>query len=535
MKTRFLSFEGLESRQLLAGGLASQFSVNPALAVVNEKVEALEILPGGQDQVVARMNMRGVGQSYGRLAELDFLPAVESVPLHTAYNYELWADLKGKKANDGPRRDGYETLIANGDIDWETDVLTFTPHRNVWARPCQNLKVQVVADFGGYFSDDQFGVELAFAGFYNLRKQPVPEHRVRYRGAESTLHDLKNASVNISQDQMLPFGSVFAGQEGVELLKFYSWNREALMDTVSFTVMQGNLQDLENFILKTDVNHDGQYDLFVTGAVNQDNTVTFEPTFSVSGYRTVVCADVVQAPISDTIQLGFAGVTGHETETGLPLKGIRLNGNGEGQIGLWAYANYATTYNIVVQPELVVKELGGGDSVNYAQPGDTIVLDAGTFYVPANDVTISSVAVMVTGGNVISVNNFAFWVDTNSDNQVDTRIGEQAVVEGMNVSFINLELNISAGQSVLYEVRADVPDPLSGGNYIQVQLAGAQGVKARRADDNSVLALDKVFAECQRQPGWIFDQPVGVTMELLLQQLAQLQAQLLALQGDGLG
>jgi hypothetical protein len=522
----------------------------PMVQIANLKVPTLDILPGGTGKVLAGFALKTMGHQYGRLEEMILLPAQGSEPLSwNASNFVLRADLNNKAS------DGCEAVIGTGQVDYQTDVLDIMVTRPVWTRS-NALNLQLTADFsGGQFSGDTIGVELAWAGFRDLRNQGVPDSNISYTGVDPVLHTMETAYLGVSQQQMLPFGSAFAGDKNVALLKFYAWNNSAVTETVSFTASQGNLLNAGNYTLFADTNNDGNFDTSVPGYIMtstsyKSKTVSvttsslvfnLNPGMQVQGCNFEVCADIAVTPVSGVLQLAFApgvSVTGHDANTGKALKGFRLNGNGEGQISLYAQTSLATAYNLVTRPEeLVVKEFGStttnGIPFSTAKPGDNIVVDAGTMYAPLGNITVSHMAIIALNGDLNNLVNYTLWVDTNGDRNVDTNLGKGALVNSQ-VSFDNFQEKVPAGQSVMFEVHADVPNPLVG-SYIQCQFAGAGGITAKR-DNGTLLTLDKVFAQCAMEPAWNLQVGGGgVGVDALLAQIAALQAQLAALQGGGLG
>ena len=500
LKTRRMGFEALEDRQMLAGGVLAQ--------VVNQPVPVLDILPGGQNKVLAELKISTIGRQYARLTEVLAVPATNSEPL--AWNtqtFVLRADLNGKT------KDGCEAIIAKARADYETDLVDFNVSRAVWVRPKAVLKVQIVASFNGYYlSGDTIGVEAAEVSFRDLRNNPIPDERVAYRGVDPTLHTMENKMFSISQSMMDSAGTVLVGQEDVKLVQFNSWWSEAVAPgSVTFVAGQGNLANATNYSLLADYNWDGTWDSRIESAVvSSDGRLTFSFAKEDASHNSAlyeVHADIADAlPTDPRIQLVFtkdgSGLTATNMETNKLLRGVQFNGTGEGQIRLWQSPQYSTAYAIVKDPELFVKELPAFPSYAYAKPGaKDIVLDAFSVY-DVNDVTVNYVAISAADGDLGYCTNYVIWWDSNNDSVVDTAAKGKLVgkASARQVVFEDLSCSIKGGQSVLFEVHADVLESVSRYAALRTQFAG---IKASR-DNGDPLPTDKIFLQLARQTYWMF-------------------------------
>lgn len=515
LKSRRMSFEGLESRQMLAAGMLAQ--------VVNQSVPVLDILPGGQNKVLAEMKISTIGRQYARLTEVLAIPAAASEPLSwNTTNLTLRADLNRRA------KDGCEAVISTAQVDYETELVDFKISRAVWLNPRAVLKVQIAANFSGYYlSGDTVGVDVAEVSFRDLRNREISDERILYMGKDPTLHTMENKMFSVSQNQLDSTGSVLAGQKDVKLLRFNSWWSDGVAPgSVAFTAGQGSLINATNYTLLADYNWDGIWDSSVAGTVTsiksaaglKDSQLTFGFAESFAGHNSAlyeVHADIVNAlpvyPVEPKIQLVFAknglGLTAINMETGKPLRGIQTNGLGEGQICQWQYPEYSPTYAIVKDPELFVKEFQADPSYAYASPGDkNIVLDAFTIY-DANNVSVNYVAISATEGNLANCANYAIWWDSDGDSVVDTSAEGKLVVGKDSVKravFEDLSCPIKGGQSILFEVHADVIDSLSGYAALRTKFAEVKASRVNGNGDPYPLTTDKMFVELARQTYWAF-------------------------------
>lgn len=362
---RLARFEALERRELLAGGGGGSGVVPvpvPSVTFTNRSVPVLNILPGATDQLVADFTLKGNGRAnskdYARPEEIIVIPAWGSEPL--AWNttfFTLRADLDGKAKN------GCETVLSTASVNYETDIVDFLVYRPVWVRANKAMHFQITANFNSWLSgepgDAQIGFEVAQVLFRDLRNNPVPDERVTYKGPDPKLHNLENQTLYISQKQMNPEGVIVAGQKGVNLLQFASWHSEGVVPgSMTFVASQGSLSNIQSFSLWVDKNWDGQMDdCLIAGVCPQDGKVVFDfsGTESFDGAQYEVRGDIADVLSADpVIQLALSkSITATVSETGKGLKGVRWNGDGAGQVQVWAWPEYATLYNILAQCPLV--------------------------------------------------------------------------------------------------------------------------------------------------------------------------------------
>jgi hypothetical protein len=564
LSSRKLFFETLEQRQMLAGGalpLAIHAPVpEPYLCVSNNRVPVLDILPGATNKLVADMSLsvRPGTNQYGRLDEMMFLSAVGSEPL--SQNTAQFTLKNGS------------TVIGIGSADPQTDLLDIDVNTATWVRPNMVTHVQLYANFASWgFTGTTFGVTPVFAGFMDLRGSPVIDTNVSYAGVSPILHTLENSMFNVSQNPMLPYGSVNAGDKNVTFLKFNAWTTNASADSMTFVTSAGNLGDASNYVLLYTPNSYNGIPSTTTSipgtVVNNKLVFNFAPSMAVSDGSYELHGDVSATPAAKILQLEFqtfgTPITAHNVVTGKALKGISVsNPNGSSstnpdgqQIQLYFNASYSTDYNIVTKPaELVINEIGSQQewtNTQTANAGDNIVVDTFTMSATSN-LTLVNMAVTAVNGNLSNCSNYTLWADLDGDGKVDTMLAKGALMnvinatgpQGMQIVFNNLSTTtgyntapvLAKNSGVLFEVHADVPNPLSGYN-IQCQLASPSCVTAFSWSDNSVLTTDKIFESDAWQTDWNFSENNGASISDLMAEIAQLQAQLLTLQngGGGLG
>ncbi len=541
---RKLRVECLEGRQMLAGGglpidallaqiaqLQAQLSVlsqpaqapaaptAPSFTFVNKPVKKLDaILPSSTNVLLADFTLRANNRAYGRLEELLVLPADGSEQL--AGNVSR---LVLKLDRNGKVKDGCEATVAIASPNWDDDVVDLRLNRAVWVRNTSAMHFQIYADFNGYLSGSAIGVEVAQACFRDLRKQPVSDERVTYIGVNPVLHTMDNARVQISQEQMLPFGSVQQGDKDVTLFKYSTWTNNAVVDTISFSPRRSPLSCATNYVLKYDTNWDGVFDGFVPGTVSgvfPNDKVTFNMSSIPSNGTFEVHADFTSSlPAGSVTVMQLAiygpGISGHNAETGKPLQGVSVNGNKTpSQINLYTNIKGVTEYNIVTPPvELVVQEAAPDESWRQASAGEDIVVNAGILK-SATIMTLASMAFMDVSNQLHDQPNYSYtlWVDTDGNGSADTKVGSGQMKDtyyyAEQLFFDDMDVDLLPGMAVAYEVHATAPDLLPS-TGIQIQFAGACGIKAKHAD-NSLVALDKIFTQGVRQTYWWMSENGGL-------------------------
>lgn len=549
-KVRSLRFESLEDRQLLAGGgvttealleqiaaLQAQLVVagggggipvqqSPMFRVTNDRVPLLTILPGATNKVVAQISITTIGRQFGRIDELFVLAAPGSEPISSTANHmSVYLDANNNMS------DGYEKLVGMGSADWESDVARLHIWTPIWARQNQTVKFQIKADFNTSLSGSKFGVETAMASFYDLKNQLVNDSRVLYNGIRPVLHNLETSTLSAYQQTMIPYQSVTAGQDGVKLLEFDAWGNNTRPTSFSVVASHGGLGNADDYQLNFDQNYDGTPEQTYPGTVSEaGDRVTFQILSSTLppqpaakaggpsswGGRYWVSADMADSIAGDPhIQLAIPanGVTGINATTGRTLKGVIFNGEGEGQVQIWAQPVQATLFTIVSpEPTVTVKEIES--SLEYAQvnPGDTdIVLDSFTFYAGAGvDVNLNAVTIVANTGSFSGLSNIVLWFDADGDNFAESILSDKYekswTPAGEAIRFQEgLNLLVQAGETVLVQVRADVADAVygeyGGYNVIRAQL-DADGVRASLRETGLMLPFDEVFIEHHWQTMW---------------------------------
>jgi len=501
--------------QLAGGGGGSQMGpapltvTQPTIQANNNWIPTLDILPGAQNKLIADYTFNSQNRAYGQLDELILLSAVGSAT--SAANFTIKADLDGNVQN------GCETVIGNGSPDYNTGVADITMScKNDWVRLGQTLHVQVYGNVNSWMNtgDTKLGVELASAGFRDLRGNPVSDSSVNYVGTNPILHTLESATLNVSQQTSLPYASANAGDKGVVFLKGNLNGNNSTVDTLTFGASAGNLSDGANFTLRYDTNYDGSYNSSVVGAVSGGKLIFNLTPQKVSSGEFEVTGDVVAAPTGKILAVAFPGtsgcVTGHNVVTGKPLQGIWVAGpnsspsapiNGY-QIQLYCSASFSTTYNLVTKPaDLVVTESGGvqeWSNVQTANAGDDIIVDSGMLATSSSNLIVNHMAFVTVNGTSFGVasSNYSLWLDGNN---VST-----GVFVGTQLLFDKFTATVSPGTNVVYEVHATAPDPLPN-TSLQVQLAGPSattpGITATK--NGVALTVDKVFEQTAWSPMWM--------------------------------
>jgi len=375
LKTRRLGFEGLEKRELLAGGSLPVPPpapvAMPSVTVKNLAVPVVDILPGATDVSVSKFALKSnSGREYARLEEVLVIPAWGSEQLSgNMQRFTLRADLNGKP------KDGYETVLATAYADYQTDTVDFMVYKPVWIRGSKPVQFQITGSVSAWpwsnSADAEIGVEVAQVFFRNLRNEPVPDERVVYAGVDPTLHTLETKTFSVYQQPLDSSSSVLAGQKDVELIEFSSyWSDGVAPDSVTFVAGQGDLSNAQNYSLWVDINWDGALDYCVQASVMPKNgkvVFSFDSNPSQGLYE--VHADIADVLAADPrIQLVFnkdgSGITAKDTETGNALRGVIVNGNGAGQIRLSQYPQFSPVYDILPQSPLVSISLSGSSPMD---------------------------------------------------------------------------------------------------------------------------------------------------------------------------
>ncbi|OGZ78973.1 MAG: hypothetical protein A2358_04495 [Candidatus Staskawiczbacteria bacterium RIFOXYB1_FULL_37_44] len=486
---------------MLAGGGSGTLrpAPMPFIDVINNKIPLLAsgVLPGASKVELLDMTLK-TGRNRARLTGFDFLPAFGSAELR--YNITevvVMADLNGKS------KDGCEANLASARPDYY-DVISTDVYRPVWLSK-KGLHIEVYAKFNSYLSGEDIGLDIALVSGVNLRGVDLPFENVRYGGVDPILQPMDTQSWSVSQESGDKYGSVEIDQQGVSLLKFYSWQSELVQPkTMSFTAQQGDLDDAA-YSLWADTNWDDVFDVSVCSAGTVSNgKLSFNlADADMPDGRYEVRGDIVAVPVSDHLQLAFdtSGLNAVNTETGKPLQGTMVNGTAPAtgaQIRL--YTNVATLFSFKsADHELVVKEIPTA-SPNWqtVEPGTPdLVLEAFTAS-STSLMYITHVAITATQGDLSSFTNYVMHWDTNSDGIFDGSVAGELVNE--QVVFDGLLLTSPVGNTYSFEIRADARDDIQYG-YLRAQLSGDAGISAKRPD-GSALATDKIFEQYADQTRW---------------------------------
>ncbi len=474
-----LSFEQLEARNLPAGGFMSSLVAvaMPEIQVNNLPMATQGILPGASNKVLTDMVLSTGRRQYARLEEMLFLPAYGSEPLaQNTRQFTLRADLNGKP------QDGCEAVIGYAQADPGTDILDFTVFRPTWIRQ-KPLHMQVVADFQSYLSGDAIGLELALAVFRNLRNQPVDDSNVFYTGADPVLHTMENAVFSVYQLQMNSAANVLAGSKNIPLIQFGAWENNAIPGTVAFTALQGNLQLAGNYTL-VHKNWQGVVDSTFKGAVSGNElSFSFGANFPNTGGTFEVDGDI-SSNTSGVFQLGFLASSMNATNatTGISLRGLMVNGVGEGQVQIRQSPDFATTYTIVVPAAsgLLTAETDGTSPVNMAVAGGQQVTAAKFKLTATGDSFTVTQAVFTVAPSAASVIiSVTLW-----DGSIKLETQPFDPAHG-NFSFTGLSVPVAANSTKVLVVSLDLVTPYTDGNIVTT------GVNAK-VTMTSLTALNSV-------------------------------------------
>jgi len=496
--------EQLEERNMLAGGILSPpFPIPaPSLRVTNQPVAKQDILPGATGVGLAELSVRTNGHGSARLGEVMFLSADGSefiAPNTTAFR--LMA-----------RNGTAWTTIAYSSPDFATDTVDFLPYQPIWVRPGQTLQLEVVADFGSYLTGSSIGVQLAFAGFYDLRSTMIPDANVAYTGVSPVVHQMEPSMFAVYQMQLPKVAStVNVGDKRLPLFEFNASVNNATPTTMTFVASQGSLQNGSNYVLEQDANWDGIVDDVIKGMIIGNKLVFNLDASTVQGGKFDVYGNAAQKTTGDPyLQLAFDAtlpLTATDATTGSPLKGLRVNSSGAGQLQVSFWPYMATTYTIVTKPtSIIVNEVGAAaraDAITAnAVPGNNIVLD--TFTVTNTSVaTVNHVAVNAIVGDLSSVDGFTLWADTNG-NGIFVQVATGALVgsgASAQVTFDNFQRGIAVGQTNMFQIRGNVKTNAYGG--LQVQLASTKSIAA--TDSSGMLySLSNVFVGFAFETYYVF-------------------------------
>lgn len=330
------SFDVLESRDLLA----------PLVQVTVLAQKPMEMMPGSTNKVVADVTLKTINRTFVNPTDMLFLPAFGSEPLANNGSFTLWADMNGNF-----KKDGCETLLSGVQADYDTGLLDFSIDRpSLWVRQSAALRVQVKTDFYPFLTGPKFGVELVEATFNDFRGQLVPEANVHYIGANPTLHNLRDALLGVQQTSMPHEASAEYGAQDTVLLQFYTYAHNATLTSVTFMAARGTLQNATNYRLKH-FDWQGTKDVSIAGSVVKQRLTFAVGNNFVQGGDWQVVGDIAQTPLTQALQLSFAtgsrAALGADTRTGKPLKGLRVNGLGEGQVHMLQVVQYGTAYSLM--------------------------------------------------------------------------------------------------------------------------------------------------------------------------------------------
>lgn len=509
-----LGAEMLERREMLsAGGLPA--APTTLVNVANQSVPKLTILPGATDKVLAQYKVSAVGRSFSELTSMTFMSAGSQYLAQDANGLRLMADM------DGNAKNGCETQIAYGQIDWQTKLIIMNVYQwqPAWVQPGSPLKVQLVANFSPYLTGDRVGAGLVKADFCNLRGQPIFGDSVKYSGVLPVLHTLKSNAIYFSQQWQPEVSTAYAGQKGIVLFKFQAWtqsqDKPTLVQNLDFVASQGDLKNGVNYSLWV-TKWDQEQGADVTFCL-QDGVkpLSGKVSFNLKGKGFVLdsgsqfevrCDGANTLAKNPSLALSFgSGFKAKELKTGQALKGVAING-GEGQFQILTSQSPLFNFKPATAPGLYVSEIQTGYGWSVSPGAQDLVFDAFSVYTKDTGDSLTQVVVDTAGGNKLDLfdcTNYTLWYDSDGNGVVDTVLakgGLSIVTVGgeltIDVAF-NFQLSLGAGTMTRLEVHADVIDspPTHG---LQASLAGVSAM-----DVNS-QAVDTALANAS-QPFWTFN------------------------------
>jgi len=526
-QNRKLRVESLEPRQMLAGGtvLDPPVSTVPSpnhVQVTSLKVPKLDILPGGLNKVLAEFNMRTTSGQVSRLMGMDFV----GVAGHLAWDtngFRLMADMNGRAS------DGCETPIAYGRADYATETVRLdVTGQPFWAGTTAR-KVQLVGDFNSRLNSDSVAVQLAYADFSDARGRLVPEESVKYSGVAPVVHRLSSAGFWVSQRWQPEFSTAYTGEKNVSLFSFdmgaNQSDRPVSEQTLEFVKVQGSMKNCQSYSIWI-TRWQPELNAYATTClqagvkpVNEKLLFKLGKFVLDGGYQFTVRADVASNLASDTtLSLTFGkGWKAKDLNTGKALKGVAIGG-GEGQIQIWKSQSPVINFVKVTSPRLYVSETSTGYGWEVSPYASNLMFESLKVYANGVDANITQIVIGAAQGDLSDCTNYKLW---GKQNGVDIILATgQAVGEKM---VFNFQYLVFAGTSAYFEVHADVAaSPV--GTSLRTRLTGVV---------SSTAIVDGIFARDQAPWSWQFPSSSTDVEDLLAQQIAQLQAQLLVLQGVG--
>jgi hypothetical protein len=509
-----LGCESLERREMLSvSSLSAEAPV--CVKVLNQPVKHLTILPGATDKVLAQYKVSAVGRSFTEFTGMTVVSAGNQYFSQNITGLRLMADM------DGNAKNGCETPVAYGQVDWQTNMATLDTYwyQPIMVQPGSPVKMQVVVNFGSHLTGNRIGLGLVEARFKTLQgDQPVAPESVKYAGVKPVLHVMKPNVAYFSQDWNSEESTAYVGQKDITLFKFQAWTRfqdnPTALQKLDFVASQGDLKNCANYSLWVTKWDKG---VEVTSCLQDGVKPTRDKVSFNLGRKGLAldngCQLEVHCNVADvlakdpSLSLTFgSGFKVKEQKTNKALKGVAING-GEGQIQVWTSQSSLFNFETASDPGLYVSEIGSQLGWSVAPGTQNIVFDQFNVYANTDGMTINQVVIAAQQGYLFSCTNYTMWADIDGDGAVETLLanGVLSVVKiGDSYSFAEVFKPLfyaEAGIMTRMEIHADVVDnPAS--TSLQTSLATVSAVK-----DNSLV--DQVFLTNRDQPFWTFDENGG--------------------------
>ncbi len=459
---RPLHLEWLEDREMLAGGgiplPPPPVFVGPvSVAVANQSVPKLDILPGGINKVLAQENITVKG-GVARLAEMDF--ACVSGRLWDISYVQLTADMDGKASN------GCETIIASA-YGWNASdgILRMPVSDSFWVGMTPR-KVQLVASFQTSLSTGQIGVQLAAASFCDLNGAAVPGTSVKLTGVKPVVHTLERTAIYFSPHWQPETATVYAGQKGVQLLTFETWyngDKPAVLQNLDFVDDTGTLKNYTTYSLWVMKWQQGNYvtTCLKSGVKPLNGKVSFnfgsKGYVLDSGFRLQVRGDAASVlPKNTSLALTFGSGIKAKDASGKLLRGVALNG-GEGQIRVYNSQPPLFNFKPAPAPGLHISEIGSSYGWTTSTSAQGLMFEAFNVYAKDSSAYITQVVINAAQGSLGSCANYVLLADSNGDGYIDSRDNILATgnIVGDSVVF-DTNIYVSAGTTSRLEVHANV-------------------------------------------------------------------------------
>jgi len=513
-RARKLSFtrlgcEFLERREMLSAGSLSAEAVSACVKMTTQPVKHVTILPGSADKVLAQYRASAVGRNFTEFTGMTVVSAGNQYFSQNITGLRLMADMDGNVKN------GCETQIASGYVDWETGMtaLEVNQYQQVLVQPGSPVKMQIIANFSQYLMGSRIGLGLVEARFNTLQDgQPVLNDSVKYAGVKPVLHVMKSNAAYFSQDWNPEVSTAYAGQKDITLFSFQAWTRSqdkvTVLQKLDFVASQGDLKNGTNYSLWVTKWDKG---VEVTSCL-QDGVRPVRDKVSFNLGRNkgltlnngcqleVHCDGAAKLAKDPSLALTFGtGFKVKEQKSNKALKGVAVSG-GEGQIQVWTSQSPLFELEYASDPGLYVSEIGSWLGWTVPPGAQDITLDQFNVYASGSDMEVNWMLITAEQGSLFSCTNYTLWVDLDNNGSAETLLANGAlVIFNDNGNWVFAEafsptIALQDGGTWRMEVHADVVDNPST-PILQTSLKDAGAVVGG-------LSVDKVFMTKRGQPFW---------------------------------